>query len=49
MCLRMAAMVVPVWQLALSLLLMVSSIYGMVWIASPEPRGDDVLPARLEN
>jgi len=34
MCLRMAAMAVPAWQLALSLLLMVLSIYGMVWIAS---------------
>jgi ABC-2 type transport system permease protein len=34
MSLRMAAMSVPAWQLALSLVLMVSSIYGMVWIAS---------------
>ena len=34
MCLRMAAMAVPAWQLALSLVLMVSSIYGMVWVAS---------------
>ena len=34
MCLRMAAMQVPAWQLALSLLLMVLSIYGMVWVAS---------------
>ncbi len=34
MCLRMAAMAVPAWQLALSLVLMVLSIYGMVWIAS---------------
>ena len=29
-----AAMAVPAWQLALSLVLMVLSIYGMVWIAS---------------
>jgi ABC-2 type transport system permease protein len=34
MCLRMAAMAVPVWQLALSLALMVLSIYGMVWVAT---------------
>ena len=34
MCLRMAAMAVPAWQLALSLLLMVLSVYGMIWIAS---------------
>lgn len=34
MCLRMAAMPVPAWQLALSLVLMVSSIYGMVWVAT---------------
>jgi ABC-2 type transport system permease protein len=34
MCLRMSAMAVPAWQLALSLLLMVLSIYGMVWVAS---------------
>ena len=34
MSLRMAAMAVPAWQLALSLVLMVLSIYGMVWIAS---------------
>jgi ABC-2 type transport system permease protein len=34
MSLRMAAMSVPAWQLALSLVLMLSSIYGMVWIAS---------------
>jgi ABC-2 type transport system permease protein len=34
MCLRMAAMAVPAWQLALSLLLMVLSIYGMVWVAT---------------
>ena len=34
MSLRMAAMAVPVWQLALSLVLMVFSIYGMVWVAT---------------
>jgi ABC-2 type transport system permease protein len=34
MCLRMAAMAVPAWQLALSLVLMVLSTYGMVWVAS---------------
>ncbi len=34
MCLRMAAMAVPAWQLALSLVLMVASIYGMAWLAS---------------
>jgi ABC-2 type transport system permease protein len=34
MCLRMAAMAVPAWQLALSLVLMVVSIYGMVWVAT---------------
>jgi ABC-2 type transport system permease protein len=34
MCLRMAAMAVPVWQLALSLALMVLSIYGMAWVAT---------------
>jgi ABC-2 type transport system permease protein len=34
MSLRMAAMAVPAWQLALSLVLMVSSIYSMVWVAS---------------
>jgi ABC-2 type transport system permease protein len=34
MCLRMAAMAVPAWQLALSLVLMVLSIYGMMWVAS---------------
>jgi ABC-2 type transport system permease protein len=34
MCLRMAAMAVPAWQLALSLVLMVLAIYGMVWVAS---------------
>jgi ABC-2 type transport system permease protein len=34
MCLRMAALAVPAWQLALSLVLMVLSIYGMVWVAT---------------
>jgi ABC-2 type transport system permease protein len=34
MCLRMAAMAVPAWQLALSLALMVLSIYGMAWVAT---------------
>jgi ABC-2 type transport system permease protein len=34
MCLRMAAMPVPAWQLALSLVLMVLSTYGMAWVAS---------------
>lgn len=34
MCLRMAAMPVPAWQLALSLVLMVLSVYGMVLVAS---------------
>jgi ABC-2 type transport system permease protein len=34
MCLRMAAMAVPAWQLALSVVLMVLSIYGMVWVAT---------------
>jgi ABC-2 type transport system permease protein len=34
MCLRMAAMTVPAWQLALSLMLMVLSIYGVAWFAS---------------
>jgi ABC-2 type transport system permease protein len=34
MCLRMAAMTVPPWQLALSVLLMVLSIYGVAWVAS---------------
>jgi ABC-2 type transport system permease protein len=34
MSLRMAAMAVPAWQLALSLVLMVSSIYGILWVAS---------------
>lgn len=31
---RMAAMTVPWWQLALSLVLMVASTYGLLWIAS---------------
>jgi ABC-2 type transport system permease protein len=34
MTLRMAAMPVPAWQLSLSLVLMVLSIYGMAWFAS---------------
>jgi ABC-2 type transport system permease protein len=34
MCLRMAAMTVPAWQLALSLVLMVLAIYGVALIAS---------------
>ena len=34
MCLRMAAMSVPAWQLALSLVLMVLSTYGMALVAS---------------
>jgi len=34
MCLRMATMAVPAWQLALSLVLMVLSIYGVAWVAS---------------
>jgi ABC-2 type transport system permease protein len=34
MCLRMAAMTVPAWQLALSLVLMVLAIYGVAWVAS---------------
>jgi ABC-2 type transport system permease protein len=34
MCLRMAAMAVPAWQLALSVLLLLSATYGMVWVAS---------------
>jgi len=34
MCLRMAAMTVPAWQLALSLVLMVLAIYGVAWFAS---------------
>ncbi len=34
MCLRMSAMTVPWWQLALSLVLMAASIYGMLSLAS---------------
>lgn len=34
MCERMAAMTVPWWQLALSLVLMVASTYGVLWLAS---------------
>jgi ABC-2 type transport system permease protein len=34
MCLRMSAMAVPAWQLALSVLLMVVSIWGILWVAS---------------
>ena len=34
MCLRMAAMSVPAWQLALSLVLLLLATYGMVWVAS---------------
>ena len=34
MSLRMAAMAVPAWQLALSLVLMVLAIYGAAWVAS---------------
>jgi ABC-2 type transport system permease protein len=34
MCLRMAAMAVPAWQLALSLVLLLLATYGMVWVAS---------------
>ena len=34
MCLRMSAMVVPWWQLALSLVLMVAATYGVLWVAS---------------
>jgi ABC-2 type transport system permease protein len=34
MCLRMAAMAVPWWQLALSIVLMVASTYGVLWLAS---------------
>jgi ABC-2 type transport system permease protein len=34
MCLRMAAMSVPAWQLALSVILMLLSIYGVAWVAS---------------
>ncbi len=34
MCLRMSAMAVPWWQLALSLVLMVAATYGVLWVAS---------------
>jgi ABC-2 type transport system permease protein len=34
MCLRMSAMAVPWWQLALSLVLMVAATYGALWVAS---------------
>ncbi len=34
MCLRMSAMAVPWWQLALSVILMVAATYGVLWIAS---------------
>ncbi|MHB1937755.1 MAG: ABC transporter permease [Acidobacteriaceae bacterium] len=34
MCLRMSAMVVPWWQLVLSLILMVAATYGVLWVAS---------------
>jgi ABC-2 type transport system permease protein len=34
MCLRMAAMVVPWWQLALSIVVMVAATYGVLWLAS---------------
>ncbi len=34
MCLRMAAMAVPWWQLALSLVLMIAATYGVLWLAS---------------
>lgn len=34
MCLRMSAMVVPWWQLALSIVLMVAATYGVLWVAS---------------
>jgi ABC-2 type transport system permease protein len=34
MCLRMSAMVVPWWQLALSVVLMIAAIYGVLWFAS---------------
>jgi ABC-2 type transport system permease protein len=34
MCLRMAAMAVPAWQLALSVALMAISIYGTLWLAT---------------
>jgi len=34
MCLRMSAMVVPAWQLGLSLVLMAGSIWALLWVAS---------------
>ncbi len=34
MCLRMAAMEVPWWQILLSLVLMIASTYGVLWLAS---------------
>jgi ABC-2 type transport system permease protein len=34
MCLRMAAMAVPLWQLALSIVLTVAATYGVLWVAS---------------
>ena len=34
MCLRMSAMAVPWWQLALSMVLMVAATYGVLWVAS---------------
>ena len=34
MCLRMSAMAVPAWQLALSLVLMLASTYAVIWFAS---------------
>ncbi|HTU49846.1 MAG TPA: ABC transporter permease [Acidobacteriaceae bacterium] len=34
MCLRMSAMVVPWWQLALSVVLMVAATYAVLWVAS---------------
>lgn len=34
MCLRMSAMAVPWWQIALSLVLMVAATYGVLWVAS---------------
>jgi ABC-2 type transport system permease protein len=34
MCLRMSAMAVPWWQLALSIVMMVAATYGVLWLAS---------------
>jgi ABC-2 type transport system permease protein len=34
MCLRMSAMVVPWWQLALSIVVMLAATYGVLWLAS---------------